>query len=312
MIKFIIMVLTITTYVSCKNAASSSADTKIEAAQEDTLKISLAQWSFHLTLEAGKMDHLDFAPKAAELGFEGVEYVNKFFKDKATDLAYLDKMNQVAAAAGVKQLLIMIDSEGDLGDTNDSKREEAVNNHYKWVDAAAYLGCHSIRVNAAGMGKAEEVASSAVKGLSKLAEYAATKGINVIVENHGGYSSDGTWLSGVIKKVNMPNCGTLPDFGNFCIKKEKVNNVDSCVQEYDRYKGVEELMPYAKAVSAKSFDFGEMGFETTIDYFRMMDIIKAAGYSGYIGVEYEGKTLSEEDGVKATKSLIEKCLEKKE
>jgi sugar phosphate isomerase/epimerase len=218
-------------------------------------------------------------------------------------------MTAKANAAGVKQLLIMIDGEGHLGDPDATKRNEAVLNHHKWVDAAAFLGCHSIRVNAHGEGSSDVVANAAIDGLSKLAGYAASKNINVIVENHGGYSSNGKWLADVMSKINKPNCGTLPDFGNFCLKTEKdAQGATKCVEEYDRYKGVEELMPYAKAVSAKSFDFGELGFETTIDYPRMMDIVKKANYSGFIGVEYEGKVLSEEEGVKATKMLIENCL----
>jgi len=218
-------------------------------------------------------------------------------------------MTAKANAAGVKQLLIMIDGEGHLGDPDETKRNEAVLNHHKWVDAAAYLGCHSIRVNAHGEGKAEDVAKAAIDGLSKLSDYASAKNINVIVENHGGYSSNGQWLADVMAKVNKPNCGTLPDFGNFCLRSEKDAKGDNkCVEEYDRYKGVEELMPYAKAVSAKSFDFGELGFETTIDYPKMMDIVQKANYRGFIGVEYEGTVLSEEEGIKATKVLIENCI----
>lgn len=296
---------------SCKNKVESkNMDNTSSISDTSGMKISLAQWSYHKALDSSKMDHLDFITKAGQLGFKGVEYVNKFFKDKAHDTVYLKKMTERAKASGVIQLLIMIDSEGDLGDLDIKKRETAIQNHHKWVDAAAFLGCHSIRVNARGEGSREEVASAAVDGLSKLAEYAASKNINVIVENHGGYSSDGTWLSGVMAKVNKPNVGTLPDFGNFCVKSEKdAKGGSKCVEEYDRYKGVEELMQYAKAVSAKSHDFGELGFETRTDYPRMLEIVKNAGYSGFVGVEYEGDVLTEEEGIIATKKLIEKCLE---
>ena len=310
MTKYLIFIILSLSLINCKNTAENkSMESETTINDSMGIKISLAQWSFHNALDSGKMDNLQFAEKAGALGFDGIEYVNKFFKDKAADTSYLQQMTEKANKAGVKQLLIMIDAEGELGDTNKLKRDEAINNHKKWVDAAAYLGCHSIRVNAAGKGTPDEVANAAVEGLSSLADYAATKKINVIVENHGGYSSSGKWLSDVMMKINKKNCGTLPDFGNFCLKSEKDGKGNSkCLEEYDRYKGVEELMPFAKAVSAKSFDFGEMGFETTIDYTRMLDIVLKAGYTGYIGVEYEGKVMSEEDGVKATKTLIENCL----
>jgi sugar phosphate isomerase/epimerase len=296
-------------FLECKNQSGTKESMAMTNQDTTLLKISLAEWSYHTALQSGKMNHLDFATKAGELGFAGVEYVNQFFKDKAQDTAYLNKMTEKANAAGVKQLLIMIDGEGYLGDIDAKKRNDAVTNHYKWVDAAAYLGCHSIRVNAHGEGTAEEVAKAAKEGLSQLADYAATKNINVIVENHGGYSSNGEWLTGVIAGINKPNSGTLPDFGNFCLRREKADMWQSpCVEEYDRYKGVAEMMPYAKAVSAKSFDFGEMGFETTLDYPRLIEIVLSSGYHGYIGVEYEGKNLGEEEGVKATKLLIEKCI----
>lgn len=309
--RFIIYVAALmVSLASCKN---SQKEVVIEPVTQGELKISLAQWSFHKALFDKSMDHLGFITKAGELGFEGVEYVNQFFKDKAQDTAYLNLMTQTAEKAGVKQLLIMIDGEGYLADLDQTKRDSAVLNHHRWVDAAAYLGCHSIRVNAHGEGTAEEVAAAAVDGLLKLADYAATKNINVIVENHGGYSSNGQWLAGVMSKVNKANCGTLPDFGNFCIKREDGAMWGKpCVEEYDKYKGVEELMPFAKAVSAKSNDFGELGYETNIDYQKMIQIVKDAGYTGFIGVEYEGETLDELSGVIATKKLIEKCLGKSE
>jgi hypothetical protein len=246
-------------------------------------EISLAQWSFHRELRAGSMDNLDFAAKAAALDIFAIEYVNQFFADKARDAAYLAEMNQRAAGAGVRQLLIMIDGEGALGDADEAKRLLAVENHFKWIDAAQTLGCHSIRVNAGGQGTREEVAARCVDSLGALATYAQTGGLNVIVENHGGYSSDGAWLAGVMAEVKMENCGTLPDFGNFCIRRERqADGTRVCLEEYDRYQGVEELMPYAKAVSAKSHAFdGARQRNPRSDYFRMMEIVVAAGYDGY-------------------------------
>lgn len=269
-------------------------------------KISLAQWSLHQALFDGELDNLDFAAKTKNaFGIDAVEYVSQFFKDKASDGKYLAEMNKRAADNGVTQLLIMIDGEGDLGDLDDKKRNKAIENHHKWVDAAKTLGCHSIRVNAFGEGSPEDVGKAAVQGLGALSEYAKGTGINVIVENHGSYSSDGQWLTNVMKEVNMPNCGTLPDFGNFCIKRKGGERWGAdCVEEYDRYKGVMEMMPYAKGVSAKSHDFNEAGDEIHTDFVKMLNIVKKAGYTGYIGIEYEGSELSEDDGILATRDLL--------
>ncbi len=266
-------------------------------------KISLAQWSLHRALKSGKMDNLDFAATAKnKFGITAIEYVNQFFKDKAQDKGYLNDMKMRAMDNGVEQLLIMIDGEGGLAETDDYKRNRAVDNHYKWVDAAKHLGCHSIRVNAYTENPSmEEAAKAAVHGLGKLGEYARILGMNVIVENHGGFSSNGKWLSDVMKEINESNIGTLPDFGNFCTKWESEKG---CAEMYDRYQGVTEMMPYAFAVSAKSNDFDKNGNETNTDYMKMLKIVKDAGYKGHIGIEYEGSKLSEEDGILATKKLL--------
>ncbi len=264
-------------------------------------RISLAQWSLHRALQEKSLDNLDFAQTARqEFGIGGIEYVNSFFKDKAEDQKYLADMLARAGDHDVQSLLIMCDGEGQLGDPDESARTTAVENHYRWVTAAKFLGCHSIRVNAASRGSFEEQIKLAADGLRRLAEFASPHGLNVIVENHGGLSSNGAWLARTIESVGLGNCGTLPDFGNFRI---------SDGQEYDRYKGVAELMPFAKAVSAKSHDFGEDGSETQTDYTRMMKIVLDAGYRGWVGIEYEGGGLDEFAGIRATKSLLEKVRE---
>jgi sugar phosphate isomerase/epimerase len=265
-------------------------------------QISLAEWSLHRTLSGKKLDNLDFPSTAkSKYGIEAVEFVNQFFKDKAKDEKYLAELKKRADDSGVKMLLIMCDGEGQLGDADEKKRTTAVENHYKWVEAAKYLGCHSIRVNAGSSGSYEEQKERAADGLRRLSEFGATHGLNVIVENHGGLSSNGKWLSEVIKAVDKKNCGTLPDFGNFNLGGGK---------EYDRYKGIEELMPFAKGVSAKSHDFDKEGNETHTDYFRMMKIVLDAGYHGYVGIEYEGGKISEEEGIIATKKLLERVRAK--
>jgi len=271
-------------------------------AQALLFQISLAEWSFHRALQEGQMEHLDFARVAnRDFGIDAIEYVNVFFMDKARDRTYLNEMKSRADGEGVRSLLIMCDREGDLGNPDDAGRSRAIENHRKWVEAAAALGCHSIRVNArsdAALGF-DEQQKLAADGLRRLCELADPHGINVIVENHGGISSNGAWLAGVMKRVDHPRVGTLPDFGNFLIESDPR-------EEYDRYKGVEELMPYAKAVSAKSHDFDASGNEIRTDYERMLRIVLNAGYRGYIGIEYEGDEASERDGVRLTKALLER------
>jgi L-ribulose-5-phosphate 3-epimerase len=271
------------------------------AGGEPLFRISLAEWSLHRMIFGGRLDHLDFAALARrEFGLAAVEYVNQFFKDKARDTGYVGEMKKRADGAGVRSLLIMCDGEGALGDPDEAKRRTAVENHYRWVEAARALGCHSIRVNAASQGSYEEQLRLAADGLRRLTEFAAGHEQNVLVENHGGLSSNGAWLAAVMRKVDHPRCGTLPDFGNFNLGEGRV---------YDRYQGVGELMPFARAVSAKSNDFDEAGNEVHTDYRRMLRIVMDAGYRGYVGIEYEGSRLSEMDGIRATQRLLERVRE---
>lgn len=265
--------------------------------------ISLAEWSLHKALFKKELTNLDFPALAKkEFGISIVEYVNQFFKDKAEDKTYLNDLIKRQKDNGVTAHLIMIDGEGGLGELDAAVRNKAVENHYKWVEAAKYLGCKTIRVNAFGKGSFEEIAKSAVEGLGKLGEFAAKTGINVIVENHGGSSSNGQWLSGVMKQVNLKNVGTLPDFGNFCITRKD----GGCAESYDRYQGTKELMPFAKGVSAKTYDFDEKGNCIETDYTKILKIVKEAGFKGIAGIEYEGSKLSEYEGIKATKALLER------
>jgi sugar phosphate isomerase/epimerase len=257
---------------------------------EELFKISLAQWSLNRSFFAKKLDPLDFARITRSFDIEAVEYVNQFYKDKRGDAATAAELKKRAEGEGVKSLLIMCDGEGRLGDPDEKKRAQAVENHVPWLEWAKALGCHSIRVNAASAGSYEEQAKLATDGLRRLSERGAKFGLGVIVENHGGLSSNGKWLSGVIRAVGLPNCGTLPDFGNF--------------GDYDRYLGVTELMPFAKGVSAKSGEFDEAGNETRTDYRRMLKIVLDAGYHGYVGIEFEGGKLAEADGIRKTLDLL--------
>ncbi|MDY8138001.1 sugar phosphate isomerase/epimerase family protein [Aquimarina sp. 2201CG5-10] len=306
---------------SCKentteNNKTTQKETVANVIQEPTkpfFKLSLAQWSLHKEINSGTMNPLDFAQKASELGFEGIEYVSQLYTDeikKDSDpergmQKLLEILKSKSEQHKIQNLIIMVDGEGDLAVIDEKERNQAVENHKKWVDAAQFLGCHSIRVNLFGTTNPKQWLEVASDGLSKLSDYAATKNINVIVENHGYLSSNAALLVEVMKKVNKPNCGTLPDFGNFCLEREDGERWGAnCVKEYPKYQGVQEMMPYAKAVSAKSYDFNTEGNETSIDYKKMLGIIKKSGYTGFIGVEYEGERLSEIEGIKATRDLL--------
>ncbi|AMY07524.1 Hydroxypyruvate isomerase [Luteitalea pratensis] len=289
-----------TTSVATAAVATADLSFAFRAPEMGRFAISLAEWSLHRALFKKEITNIDFPRLAKEHGATGLEYVNQFFKDKAKDTAYLADLKSRAEGLGLKNVLIMIDGEGMLGAPDDAARTTAVENHKPWIDAAKFLGCHAIRVNAASQGEYAEQQKLAADGLRRVGEYGASQGISVIVENHGGLSSNGEWLAGVMKMVGMPGVGTLPDFGNFRISKDV---------EYDRYKGVSELLPYARGVSAKTHDFDAQGNETHTDYKKMLDLVIASRYRGFIGIEYEGTTLGEPDGVKATKALLERHLQ---
>lgn len=304
-------------FIGCSNASKLTASETVEnisnanPEMNTRYKLSLAQWSCHRMLEDGKLDNLDFAQYAADLGFTGVEYVSKFLEAGLKDPTYWDKMNEAAKKANVEQLLIMTDLTGSLGATSAEDRKFAIDEHIPWLVAAQALGCHSIRVNLWGEGSKEEQQKQCTESLAKLCTLSADYGLNVIVENHGGYSSDGKWLSKIMTDINMDNCGTLPDFGNFCVAREGGERWNApCIEEYDRYIGVEELMPYAKAVSAKSHAFDRRGYELNTSYSKMLDIVHSSSYEGYIGVEWEGDGIPETEGIKATKLLLERTIAK--
>lgn len=275
-------------------------------------KLSLAQWSLHNAIWKRQLDPYDFTAKAKELGFEGVEFVNQLYpdvmkaKDKTAALKqFISKLNTAAKTEGVENVLIMIDGEGDLAVPSISERNQAIENHKAWVETAAAMGCHSIRINL--FGERDEIAwkAQAAESMRKLGEFAAPYKINIIVENHGYLSSNAVLVMEMLAEVNLPNCGTLPDFGNFCLEREAGKRWDAaCIREYDRYQGVKELLPKAFAVSAKSHDFDQAGNETHTDFKRMLQLVKDVGYTGFIGVEYEGQQLDEISGILATKKLL--------
>ena len=275
---------------------------------KDQLKISLAQWSLNKAIKSGELSPLDFAKKARSFDIDAIEYVSGLYTNH-TDILKKISMQKLSKELlkrsddyGIDNVLIMIDSQGSLASSNKKERLKAIDNHKKWIDFSYEIGCETMRVNLSGETKLDRWTENSIKSLTELSDY--NKSINVVVENHGGLSSNGKYLSNVMSKVNIDNCGTLPDFGNFCID----GSPRACNEWYDIYKGVEELMPYAHAVSAKSYDFDDSGNETKIDYSKMIDIVKKAGYKGYIGIEYEGNRMSEDDGIIATKKLLEKLI----
>lgn len=290
--------------MACTETATNEAENKIK---QDSIKISLAEWSLHNNLQQGHITHLDFPRIAADsFHVHHVEYVSQFFQDKAKDFNYLGRLKDSCKKYNVRNILIMVDAEGNLGNLNPRERNKAVKNHKKWVEAAKFLGCRAIRVNGNGMGDKQKVQQALVQSLKELSQYAATYNMDILVENHGMVMPDGAWksdapstyaqwLAKALKKVDRPNCGALPDFGNF--------------SGANRYKSMKILMPYARGISAKTHGFKANGNALHTDFDRMSSIIRDAGFKGYIGVEYEGNEssgLTEYQGVRKTIRLIKK------
>ncbi len=272
------------------------------------LKISLAQWSLHRAFNKKKLDPVDFASIAKNTyNINAVEYVNGFYSDHSREEKFWMEMRNGASSAGVESLLMMVDDEGDLGTADDETRRTSVENHFKWVNAASILGCHTVRVNAFGETDRSAYRAAIIDGMGQLAEYAAQSNLNIVIENHGLFSSNASLIAGIVEEVNMPNFGTFPDFGNWCLSAKWGTTQGDCDREYDRYQGVQELLPYAKAVSAKSYNFNDKGEDTKIDYYRMLKIVKESKYDGYIGIEYEGEILGEHEGILSTRALMKKA-----
>jgi len=272
-----------------------------------TPKISLAQWSLHRALEKGEVRAENFAQIAKNrYDIQAIEYVNQFYVQNANNQEFWNQMKKRADDVGVRSLLIMVDNEGELGNPDDKLRKSAVENHYKWIHAAKLLGCHSIRVNAFGKGTREQLRNALVDGLGQLSSYGSQEQINVLVENHGLHTSDGAYMTAIIREVNNSYLGTLPDFGNWCLNAEwgSTNN-SRCTELYPHEQGVADFLPFAKGVSAKSYNFDQNGKETYLDYPKLLKLVKDANFDGFIGIEYEGNQLSEHEGIIATKKHIE-------
>ncbi|MBE15239.1 MAG: sugar phosphate isomerase/epimerase family protein [Dokdonia sp.] len=314
--------------ISCKNETNkleedkptntqTTTSTPEANAQEDRFKFSLAQWSLHQPFQDGSLDPMNFAQIAKDLGFSGVEYVTQLYpqlagkeNDRETIMQLAQSLLDQSEQAGVDNVLIMVDHAGELADPDPLKRKQAIQNHVYWLDAAKLMGAKAVRANLFGELDPVKWHQYAVNSLNELGAYGQSIGVHIIIENHGGWSSDSKKLAAVLTEVDNPNVGTLPDFGNFCVKREGGERWSTpCVLEYDMYVGTKEMMPFAKGVSAKSYAFDDNGNETKIDYPRMMQIVADAGYKGYIGVEYEGNLDDPKEGILLTKKLLEKSIQ---
>lgn len=291
--------------------ASCSLNQNISQSNVTNPKLSLAQWSYHVDLKAGRMSNQDFIKAAAAMGFDGVEYVNQFFENKAKDYKFLDSLNATAHKVGIKNLLIMIDNAGNIGASNENERNASIEKHKEWVDAAKYLGCSAIRINVHGNGDAETLKLNCIKGITELAKYARSKNIDILLENHGGMSNNGAWMVSLIESLKIENVYTLPDFDNWCWEREGGSYWSGkCIKSYDRYQGVKELLPYARALSVKGFEFDKNGNETKIDYYKMMEIVRNSGYNGYLGIEYERENADPKTEILKLKTLAIKAWQK--
>jgi sugar phosphate isomerase/epimerase len=289
---------------------------ELKSSESSRFKLSLAEWSLHRTIRDGKLDHLDFASTAKNVyGISAVEYVNGLFggtkmdfKEAAKNTAYLNELLKRSKDAGVLNHLLMVDDEGSLAIPDEAERLKAVDDHKKWIEAAKFLGCETVRVNLHGDGAPDAKKAASIDALSRLGDFAKTMQINIVVENHGHESSNGAWVAEVMKQVGRANVGTLPDFGNFCLSDDWGNTQGECKNYYDRYNGVKELLPYAKGVSAKTYDFDSNGEQPKMDYKRLLGLVKDSEFKGYIGIEFEGNNQTEDEGIRKTKILLERYL----
>jgi len=315
-------------FISCKedtskkeeNVASAKAKTEKHTVNNPKFKHSLAQWSLNKPFKDGSLDPMKFASIAKELGYTGVEYVTQLYPEveaaygkpnyKDVVMKWANELHTISKQEGMDNVLIMVDHAGELADPDPTKLKEAVANHKIWMQAAKTMGAHSVRANLFGELDPQKWHELSVASLKELGDYGKVIGVNIVIENHGGWSSDAAKLVAVMKEVNLETVGTLPDFGNFCVKREGGERWGApCIEEYDAYKGTMELMPYAKGVSAKSYNFDENGNETKLDYQKLLQIVADAGFSGYVGTEYEGPLEDPKEGVALTKALVQKSID---
>jgi len=303
-------ILILSLFLSCSNTETKKSSLDVDPIQKQAYKFSLGQWSFHKDLFDGKMNTFDFIKECKRLGFDGVDFVNQFFIDKAEDKTFLDSIKLALNEQELEATMIMIDLEGDIGNPDQKERKQAVENHKKWVDAAQYIDCKVVRANAFGIGTSEEVMEACISSIKDLAAYAKTKDVLLLIENHGGYSSDANWLVALMDEFKGQNVALLPDFDNWCIEREGGARWSApCINEYDRYQGMKQLLPYAKSLSIKSFGFDKDGNEIKTDYKKMFNLVKESGFNDYMGIEFEGDGMTPEEGIKKTLALVQSIIE---
>ena len=259
--------------------------------------IGIQEYTFNRILRSGKLKHLDYpAMVKKELGIEHVEYWSRPFEGKHTDKKFVGELNSRTKGEGISNVLILVDEKHELDHEKKSERDKSVDLHKGWIDCAAQLGCDAIRVNCRMGGDPKDNLNRAVDGVGRLCEYAKDTSVKVVIEPHGRNSQNPDWLLAVMKELNHPHAGILPDFNNF--------------GSYDRYSAVEKTLPFAPAVCAKALKFDDEGNETHTDYFKMLKIVYESTFSGVISIEFEGHGVDPIVGSRMTQDLILKGLKK--
>lgn len=253
--------------------------------------VSLSQRSLRGEFAASRLDPLDFPKVARSLGIAAVEYEGQFYRKKVANRKYLAELSRRAAGEGVTSVLLLVDEDGALGSREEKARRRVVDRHEKWLEAAALLGCKAVRVVARTEGTEDDAVAWLSDGLRRLCVLAQPLGIDVLVENQDGFSANGSWLVELLNAVSHPRCGSRASFGSATLGNE-------------RLRQLRELMPSARSVCAKSYDFDDRGEELSINYAQMLKIVMDAGYRGHVAIEYEGTRLSEQAGLARAKQLL--------
>jgi L-ribulose-5-phosphate 3-epimerase len=237
-------------------------------------EISLAAWSLVRSFRNGKWKLVDLPRICREnLGIGALEFVNQFFENPV--LQYLQTVKRAGKQYEVKFVRIMVDGEGEMAAVEKKDRLASARAHRKWVDIAYELGCADIRCNMRGgtpdWKNDKDLVKRAAEAFNDLLEYARPANIDILIENHGGASSDPDTLVAVMKAVNNPHFGTLPDYGN-------VNLGD------DRYEVMRKILPYAKGVSVKAAWTAD-GNNVFGDLEKLIKITQESGFHGFWGIE---------------------------
>lgn len=286
--------------------------------------IGLSQWAFHRAIFgdardhyrtfiknlhsdpdsvlAGEMDPRDIVWRARELDVGVVDLVNILWFGHGEDKPWLNDFKTRARDANVTFGVLMCDQLARSGAADAKERRQSVEDHTRWMETAAELGCPFLRINPYGEGTYLEQCQRSAETLHALAERSADYGLEVIVENHGHPGSNGAWLAMLIEMANHSRVGTYTDLDNFFMGGWDLNPE----RRYDRHQGLLDLAPYTKAISAKTHDFDPDGEETTIDYHACLKILIDSGFSGLVSAEFEGNRVDETEGSKLTVELLKR------